>query len=125
MRKGAPRRAEIWNVYTAGQPGDPHQPRPALVISADERNAAEDDVIVVPIFTRGTIGPTRIPMRGGVGGLDHDSVLFCEEITTLEMDLFSEGPLGDPVPEALLRRAVRAVRIAIGDMPLPERSVTY
>lgn len=98
---------------------DAHQPRPALVVSADERNSVEDDAVVVPIFTRGEIGPTRVPIRGGVGGLDHDSVIFCEEITTLDLDFLSEGPLGEPVPPSLLRRVVRGVRIAIGDIPMP------
>lgn len=44
MRELPPRRGEIWNVDTPNQPSDPHQPRPALVISADERNLAEDDL---------------------------------------------------------------------------------
>ncbi len=119
MRALPPVRGEIWNVHTPGQPKDPHQPRPALVISADERNTAEDDVLVVPIFTRGESGPTHVPIRQGAGGLDHDSVIFCEEITTLDMDFLSDGPLGDPVPGSVLRRVVRGVRIAIGDVPMP------
>jgi mRNA-degrading endonuclease toxin of MazEF toxin-antitoxin module len=119
VRAPAPLRGEIWNVCTPGQPTDPHQPRPALVISADERNQVEDDVIVVPIFTRGAVGPTHVSIRGGVGGLDHDSVVFAEELTTLDLEFLEEGPLGAPVPESLLRRVVRAVRIAIGDVPMP------
>lgn len=89
------------------------------MISVDERNQAEDDIVVIPIFTRGAIGPTHVPIRGGVGGLDHDSVIFCEEVTTLDVEFLDEGPLGDPVPELLLRRVVRAVRVAIGDVPMP------
>ncbi len=119
MRALPPRRGQIWHVFTPGQPTDPHQPRPALVVSVDVRNEAEDDVIVVPIFTRGTLGPTHIPIRAGVGGLPHDSVLFCEEITTVDVELLEEGPLGDFVPESFMQRIVRAVRIAIGDVPLP------
>lgn len=119
MKARFPLRGEIWSVYTPGQPGDPHQPRPALVISADERNQAEDDVIVVPVFTRGAVGPTHVPVRGGTGGLDHDSVLFCEEITTLDVEFLEDGPLGDPVPESLLRRVVRGIRISVGDVPAP------
>ena len=114
-----PLRGEIWSVYTPGQPGDPHQPRPALVISADARNQAEDDVIVVPIFSRGEVGPTRVPIRGGLGGLRHDSLLFCEEVTTVDVGFLEEGPLGGRVPDSLLRRVVRAVRIAIADFPMP------
>ncbi|TAK37192.1 MAG: type II toxin-antitoxin system PemK/MazF family toxin [Chloroflexota bacterium] len=119
MGKPLPRRGQIWNVFTPGQPQDPHQPRPALVISADARNVAEDDIIVAPIFTRGATGPTHVPIRRGIGGLGHDSVIFCEEITALDVDSLSQGPLGDAVPESLLRRVVRAVRIAIGDVPMP------
>jgi mRNA-degrading endonuclease toxin of MazEF toxin-antitoxin module len=89
------------------------------VVSVDERNEAGDDVIVIPIFTRGAVGPTHLPIQRGVGGLDRDSVLFCEEITSLAVEFLSEGPLGEPVPDALLGRVVRAVRIAIGDVPLP------
>lgn len=119
LRSLPPLRGEIWDVYTPGQPTDPHQPRPALVVSVDERNQVEDDVLVVPIFTRGEPGPTHVPIRGGTGGLDHDSVIFCEEITTLDLEFLAAGPLGDPVPESLLRQVVRAVRIAVGDVPLP------
>lgn len=121
MRELPPRRGEIWNVDTPNQPSDPHQPRPALVISADERNRTEDDVVVVPIFSRGAIGPTHVPIRAGVGGLAHDSVIFCEEISTLDLEFLREGPLGGSVPDSLLQRVVRAVRIAIGDVPMPSR----
>ena len=31
----------------------------------------------------------------------------------------NEAPTGERVPESLLRRVVRAVRIAIGDIPMP------
>ncbi|MBI2863491.1 MAG: type II toxin-antitoxin system PemK/MazF family toxin [Chloroflexi bacterium] len=119
MKELPPFRGEIWYVYMPGQPTDPHQPRPAVVISADERNQSEDDVIVVPIFTRGELGPTRVPIGEGIGGLRHDSVIFCEEITTLSIEFLDQGPLGDRVPESLLRRVLRAVRIAIGEVPAP------
>jgi mRNA-degrading endonuclease toxin of MazEF toxin-antitoxin module len=118
MRPTGPLRGEIWNVYTPGQPSDPHQPRPALVLSVNLRNSTEDDVLVVPIFSQGASGPTHVPIPAGVGGLDHDSVLFAEEITTLDLEFLDDGPLGDPVPEQLLRRVVLGVRVAVGDVPL-------
>ena len=119
MREPPPLRGEVWTVFTPNQPADPHQPRPALIISADERNLTEDDVIVVPIFTRGAIGPTHVPIRAGIGGLDHESIIFCEEITTIDVECLAAGPLGERVPDPLLRRVVRAARIALGDVPRP------
>jgi len=115
MESRAPRRGEIWSVYTPGQPEDPHQPRPALVVSEDVRNRMTDDVIVVPIF------PTHIPIGEGVGGLPHDSVLLCEEITTITRDFMGDGPLGLGVSTGLLERVIRAVRRALGELvPEPE-----
>ncbi|MBI2911327.1 MAG: type II toxin-antitoxin system PemK/MazF family toxin [Chloroflexi bacterium] len=119
MARAGPRRGEVWLVYTPGQPDDPHQPRPALVISDDVRNRLRDDLIVVPIFSEGRIGPSRVPLPAGTGGIDHDSILFCEEITTIDRDFLDGGPLGEPVSESLLRRVVRAVRRALGDV-VPE-----
>jgi mRNA interferase MazF len=116
-----PRRGEIWLVETPDQPDDPHQPRPALIISENVRNRLADDVIVVPIFSAGRPGPTRVPIRARTGGLPKDSVLFCEEITTLHRDFLVDGPLGGVVSPALLGRVVRAIRRAIGEV-MPEPS---
>lgn len=115
----APRRGELWSVLVPGQPDDPHQPRPALVISEDIRNELTDDVIVVPVFSRGTSGPTRVTLPAGAGGLPRESVLFCEEITTIDRDFLRRGPLGPPVEEPLLEQVCRAIRRAVGEV-VPE-----
>jgi mRNA-degrading endonuclease toxin of MazEF toxin-antitoxin module len=78
-----------------------------------------DDVIVVPVFTSRRLGPTRVPIARGTGGLDHDSVLFCEEITTLVDGFLEDGPLGPPVSQALLQRVLRAIRRSVGEV-VPE-----
>ena len=109
-----PRRGEVWRAYTPGQPTDPHQPRFVLVISADARNRARDHVIVVPIFSSGNLGPTRLPIPAASAGLHHDSVLFCEEVTTIDKGFLDDGPRGRAAPE-LLGQIVLAVRRAIGD----------
>jgi mRNA-degrading endonuclease toxin of MazEF toxin-antitoxin module len=100
-------------VLISGQPDDPHQPRPVLVISVDTRNRQSDDVIAVPFFSRGRLGPTRIPVPRGVGGLPNDSVLFCEELTTVVHDHLVSGPLGPPVPDDLMAQVVAGVLNAI------------
>lgn len=117
MDRSTPRRGAIWSAYTPGQPDDPHQPRPALVISDDIRNRRTDDVIVVPIFSGGRRSPTRVPIAAGVGGIVHNSVLFCEELATIDRDFMRDGPLGPPVPAALLEQVVAAILIAVGGRP--------
>ena len=98
-----------------GQPDDPHQPRPALVVSADIRNRIADDVMVVPIFSQGAIGPTHVRLARGSGGIKKNSVLFCEELTTLDRDFLTHGPLGAPVASEILGAVLRAVRRALGE----------
>lgn len=110
----SPRRGEIWYAFMPGQPDDPHQPRPGLVISENVRNRRTDDFIIVPIFSVGRPGPTRLAVAAGVGGLRHDSMLFCDELTTIDHDFLVRGPLGPLVPDALLERVVGAILIAVG-----------
>jgi mRNA-degrading endonuclease toxin of MazEF toxin-antitoxin module len=119
MAHRPPRRGEIWLAYTPGQPRDPHQPRPVLVISEDIRNRNRDDAIVIPIFSRGRTGPTRIPLVEGAGGISRDSILFCEQLATVHHDFLVDGPLGEAVPAPLLEWVMRAVRRALGDV-VPE-----
>jgi mRNA interferase MazF len=103
-------------VYTPGQPDDAHQPRPTLVVSEDVRNRLRDDLIVIPIFSMGKSGPTRVALPAGQGGLPRPGVVFCEEITTIDRSFLSRGPLGSRVSGALLEAIVRAVRRALGEV---------
>ena len=103
-------------VFTPGQPDDPHQPRPALVVSEDVRNRMRDDLIVVPAFSTGRPGPTRVHLAGGAGGLRNASVLFCEEVTTIDRDFLHRGPLGAPLPQDTMAGVIRAIRRAIGEV---------
>src|ERR1700682_2541211 len=102
-------------VYTPGQPDDPHQPRPALVVSEDVRNRLRDDLIVVPIFSLGRLGPTRVPVPARSGGLRSPGVLVCAEITTICRAFLPRGPLGARLSRRLLEPVIRAVRRALGD----------
>jgi len=116
-----PRRGEIWWVLSPGRPDDPHQPRPAIVLSDDDRNQTFQHVLVVPIYSRGTPGPTHVPLPagiGGQGGITRPSLAFCEEITTINREFLDmdQGPAGRLVPERLLDELVRGVRRAIGEI---------
>lgn len=85
-----------------------------LVVSADVRNRARDHVMVVPIFSSGNLGPTRLVIPSAGSGLRYDSVLFCEELTTIDKEFLEEGPRGR-VSRDLLAQVVIAVRRALGD----------
>ena len=76
-------------------------------------------MIVVPIFSLGAEGPTHVPLGRGSGGIKKDSVLFCEELTTLDRDLLGRGPRGSLVEAEVLEAVVRAIRRAVGET-LPE-----
>jgi len=114
LSEAAPRRGEVWLAYTPGQPTDPHQPRFVLVVSADVRNRARDHVMVVPIFSTGNLGPTRLLIPAAGSGLRYDGVLFCEELTTIDQTFLAEGPRGR-VSRDLLFQIIIAVRRALGD----------
>lgn len=103
-------------AMTPGRPDDPHQPRPALVISPNVRNRLREHVIVIPMYSQGSLGPTRVEVPAGTGGVRHGSLLFCEEVTTLDRGFLPRGPLGPPVDADVLDAAVRAVRRAIGEV---------
>jgi len=92
--------------------------RPALVLSPDYRNERASDVIVVPCSSRRRPAPTHVMLKRGQGGLAEDSVLKCEQITTLSRADVREGALGKPLPAAVLRAVERAVLRAIG-VPVP------
>ena len=85
-------------------------------MSENTRNYATDDVTVIPIFSQGASGPTRVPLPQGEGGIKHDSVLFCEEITTIDKRFLHDGPLGEPVSGEVLQQVLFAVRRALGEV---------
>lgn len=74
-----------------------------------------DDLIVVPVFSAGQAGPTHVTLAAAASGLRHDSVIFCEEITTIDRDFLSRGPIGQLSPE-LMEAVVRGMRRAIGEV---------
>jgi len=92
--------------------------RPALVLSPDYRNEHASDIIVVPCSTRLRPAPTHVMLRIGQGGLSENSVLKCEQITTLAKADVHGPALGKPIPTTILRAVERAVLRTIG-VPVP------
>lgn len=63
--------------------------RPVLIVSHDGFNTVADwrSIIVVPVSTsarQGGRGPTVVPVPEGTGGLHHDSVVVCHQVTTVD-----------------------------------------
>ena len=89
------------------------------MVSENVRNRMRDDLSVVPMFSRGRQGPTRVSVHTGTGGAPAGGILFCEEITTIDRDFLADGPIGPPIPRNRLDEVVRAIRRAIGEV-VPE-----
>jgi mRNA interferase MazF len=85
-----PRRGEIWLVDF---PDDPKS-RPALIVSLNARNEFSNSVLAVPVTTNLRPSPTHVALPAKQGGLMHDSMARCENVSYLHKSRLSHGPLG-------------------------------
>ena len=87
--------------------------RPALVISCDALNIHSLDVCVVPISTvEHKAFSLRPKIKAGDGGLDRDSWIKCDQVTTVEKVSAVYPPLGR-MSEQSLTRVGEAVKRAL------------
>ena len=83
--------------------------RPALVISSDAINIHSLDVCVVPVSTAEHKSFSLRPkLKAGEGGLDRDSWVKCDQVTTVEKSSAVYPPLG-----ALSKASLAAIGEAI------------
>ncbi len=108
----SPLRGCLYWVSVPAEPGKKR--RPALVVSVNPRNRLADDVLVVPASTTLRVAPTHVRLRKGTGGLPSDSILKCEQVTTLPKRLLSATALGGPLSGRLLEDVERGILRAIG-----------
>lgn len=115
-----PKKGQVWWVKIPNQPDDPHQPRTVIIVSRDSRNAYSDDFMVVPCFSNVSANiNTHVSIPAGQGGLPHESIAKCDQLTTIHKSLLVEGPLGDRINESLMWRMHHAVRRAMGETMVP------
>lgn len=88
--------------------------RPVLVVSVDARNERANDVIVIPCSRTLREGPTHVRLARGEAGVPHDSILKCEQITTLRKEDVDPLPLGATLKGGRMAEVERAVLRAIG-----------
>jgi mRNA interferase MazF len=105
-----PRRGEIWLVSF---PDDP-KARPALIVSPDVRNELATSVLAVPITTNLRPAPTHVSRAAGQGGLSHNSMCRCENVSFLLKNRLSRGPLGEAIGRGLMRDVERALLRSLG-----------
>jgi len=84
--------------------------RPALVISADALNVHALDICVVPISTvEHKSFSLRPKLKAGEGGLDRDSWVKCDQVTTIEKAKAVYPPLGS-LSKASLAKIEEAIK---------------
>jgi mRNA-degrading endonuclease toxin of MazEF toxin-antitoxin module len=88
--------------------------RPALVVSSDALNRHSLDVCVVPLST---VEHKAFSLRPKLreGGLDRDSWVKCDQVTTIEKAKAGYPPLG-AVSQAALEKVEQAIKLAL-DLP--------
>jgi mRNA-degrading endonuclease toxin of MazEF toxin-antitoxin module len=100
------------HIYWVRMPSE-RKRRPAVVLSADRRNQLADTVVVAPMSTVPRRGRWNVGLRKGEGGLPHDSVIKCEEITTLLKDKLEPTSLGGPLSSERLAEIRTALLCAL------------
>lgn len=105
-----PRRGEVWLVEF---PDDPKL-RPALIVSTEVRNELAISVLAVPVTTNLRPAPTHVPLPAGQGGLAHDSMARCENVSYLHKSRLARGPVAGTVSPALMRDVERGLLRALG-----------
>ena len=105
-----PRRAEIWLVDF---PDDP-KTRPALIVSPDARNQYATSVLAVPVTTNLRPAPTHVLLPAKQGGLSHDSVASCENVSYLHKSRLTCGPMAGPICPALMGDVERCLLRSLG-----------
>jgi mRNA interferase MazF len=87
--------------------------RPAVVISSNMLNRHALDVCVVPVSTvEHKAFSLRPALRAGEGGLNRDSWVKCDQVTTVEKSTAVYPPLGT-LSKASLEKVEQAIRLAL------------
>ncbi len=94
-KEPSPKRGDIWWVEFPQYPKDPHQPRPAVVVSVDHRNERADKVQVVPLSSNNNGHRMNYAIPKDKSGLQYDSCAKCGDITAVAKTMLrGAGPMG-------------------------------
>jgi mRNA-degrading endonuclease toxin of MazEF toxin-antitoxin module len=83
-------------------------------VSPDVRNELATSVLAVPITTNLRPAPTHVPLPADQGGLLHDSMARCENVSYLHKSRLARGPLAAAVSPVLMREVERCLLRSLG-----------
>jgi mRNA interferase MazF len=106
-----------WATLSPRSGSEQSSRRPVIVVSRDAFNQAPGwrSLTVVPVSTsppQARRGPTAVALPAGAGGLVHESVALCHQVTTLDRSKL-DTVLGN-LTAAQLRDVEEGLRIALG-----------
>ncbi|MBI3097283.1 MAG: type II toxin-antitoxin system PemK/MazF family toxin [Planctomycetes bacterium] len=110
-------RGEVyWAVLEPRSGSEQRGRRPVLVVSHDifNRSPGWRSVIVVPLSTssrQSARGPTAVLIPGRAGGLPHDSIALCHQVTTLDRGKMANR--AGVLPGPLLQRVEAGLKMAM------------
>ena len=88
--------------------------RPALIVSPDARNELASSVLAIPVTTNLRPAPTHVLLPKGQGGLAHDSMGRCENVSYLHKSRLVRGPLAGSISPGLMTDIERCLLRSLG-----------
>lgn len=109
-----PQRGEVWEADLNPTVGtEQGKVRPVLVLSVDQFNRTEAELIVVlPITSRFKGFSTHVEVKAPEGGLSKDSFIMCEQVRTISQERISN--LWGKVSFKTMQRVNRIVKAILG-----------
>jgi mRNA-degrading endonuclease toxin of MazEF toxin-antitoxin module len=113
-----PSRGEVWFAQLPTDPPEKGR-RPVLIVSSEARNRhpRADTVLVAPLSTsvHKADNPTHLLLQRGETGLQEDSIVRAEDITTVLKSSLIEPRVGlRPMSDRRICELAAMVRIAMG-----------
>ncbi len=71
-------------------------------------------MLAVPVTTNLRPAPTHVPLPAGQGGLAHDSISRCENVSYLHKSRLARGPLAGPITPAVVADIERCLPRSLG-----------
>jgi mRNA-degrading endonuclease toxin of MazEF toxin-antitoxin module len=99
------RRGQIWWAKFPQFPNDPHQPRPAVIVSTER--TAGFRVHVIPLYSKAQDNKFDVPIPAAATGLGRDSIAKCNNLTALDPQLLTGRAGSKVLSENLLKELLR------------------